>query len=107
MLTIARAVENRSGFDLEFRSVRGDGSVGWMSGKGRAFTDESEHVALLLASHAAVAYVGARTRRQMAEALATRELVGQATGILMERHRLSADAAFARAVEVVRGKIEA
>lgn len=59
-----------------------------------AFTDESEYVGLLFASHAAVALAGARRQRDLELAVAMRDLIGQAKGILMERHRITADEAF-------------
>ena len=37
---------------------------------------------------------------QLREALTTRDLIGQAKGILMERHRVSADGAFQLLVEI-------
>jgi GAF domain-containing protein len=64
-----------------------------------AFTDESEYVGLLFASHAAVAMIGAQQRQNKDQALLTRDLIGQAKGILMERHRLTADQAFLLMVE--------
>jgi len=36
---IARAIEERSGLDVEFRSRAADGSIRWMAGKGRVLTD--------------------------------------------------------------------
>jgi GAF domain-containing protein len=59
-----------------------------------AFDDESEHVGLLFASHAAVAMAGAQRNEQLNRAMGTRDLIGQAKGILMERHKLTADQAF-------------
>ena len=59
-----------------------------------AFTDESEQVGLLFAAHAAIAYVSARNEAQLARALVSRDLIGQAKGILMERYRISGDRAF-------------
>jgi len=64
-----------------------------------AFTDESEYVGLLFASHAAVALIGAQQRQNKDQALLMRDLIGQAKGILMERHRLTADQAFHLMVE--------
>ncbi|GHH69064.1 transcriptional regulator [Streptosporangium violaceochromogenes] len=60
-----------------------------------AFDDDSEHVGLLFASHAAVALSGAQQQEHLARAAAVRDLIGQAKGILMERHRVTADQAFA------------
>jgi hypothetical protein len=58
-------------------------------------------VALVLATHAAVALRGARALEaaelraaQLTEAVRSRDVIGQAKGILMERRGLTADAAF-------------
>src|SRR5829696_9346281 len=59
-----------------------------------AFDDESEQVGLLFASHAAVAYAGVRKEAQLAKAVASRDLIGQAKGILMERYKISPERAF-------------
>jgi PAS domain S-box-containing protein len=37
--TIARSIEERSAYEVEFRFERPDGSVGWMLGKGRVLAD--------------------------------------------------------------------
>jgi transcriptional regulator with GAF, ATPase, and Fis domain len=71
------------------------GALNLYSGDTDAFDDESEHVGLLFASHAAVAMAGARKERNLIRAISMRDLIGQAKGILMERHRLTADQAFA------------
>jgi GAF domain-containing protein len=83
---------------LSFRLyVEGDdlGALNLYSPDTRAFDEESEHVGLLFAGHAAVALATAQEREHMADAVQTRDLIGQAKGILMERHRLTADQAFA------------
>jgi transcriptional regulator with GAF, ATPase, and Fis domain len=59
-----------------------------------AFTDESEHIGLLLASHAAIALADAQELEHATIALASRDIIGQAKGILMERFKLTADQAF-------------
>jgi len=59
-----------------------------------AFSDESEHVALLFAAHAAVAMARSQERHRLRRALSTREVIGQAQGILMERFRVTRDRAF-------------
>lgn len=64
----------------------------------RAFDELSEEVGLLFASHAAVAYAAAQRESALDRALASRQVVGQAVGILMERHRLTDDEAFATLV---------
>ena len=76
--------------------VQGDnlGALNLYAPKPDAFTDESEQVGLLFAAHAAIAYVGARNEAQLARALVSRDLIGQAKGILMERYQISGDRAF-------------
>ena len=77
--------------------VDGDnlGALNLLGAQPAAFTDASEHVGLLLAAHTAVAVADARQLEHTLRGLAHRDLIGQAKGILMERHKLSADQAFA------------
>ncbi|OBK18496.1 GAF and ANTAR domain-containing protein [Mycobacterium asiaticum] len=59
-----------------------------------AFTDESVFTGELLAQHASVALFGVAAEDQFHDALSTRDLIGQAKGILMERYDVDAFAAF-------------
>ena len=59
-----------------------------------AFDDDSEDVGHLLAVHAAMAVAGAEHEEHLRAAVTHRDLIGQAKGILMERHRITADQAF-------------
>lgn len=59
-----------------------------------AFGSESEAAAVPLAIHAGTALVSARAEANLRLALASRDVIGQAKGVLMERHKLSADDAF-------------
>ncbi|MDI3213003.1 GAF and ANTAR domain-containing protein [Arthrobacter sp. AL12] len=59
-----------------------------------AFDLESEQIGLLVAAHAAVAFADSQKISQLSEALISRQLIGQAEGILMERYKLSAQQAF-------------
>ncbi len=59
-----------------------------------AFDEESEHVGLLFATHAAVALAGVQRRGDLERGMETRDLIGQAKGILMERYRISGQRAF-------------
>jgi GAF domain-containing protein len=52
-------------------------------------------LAAAFAAHASLALAGAEARRQFSVALSGRDVIGQAKGILMERFRMTADAAFA------------
>ena len=60
-----------------------------------AFTQADEHTAALVAVHAAVALAAATERGHLRTALESRDVIGQATGVLMERRKLSAQEAFA------------
>ncbi len=60
----------------------------------RAFDDDSEDVGRMLAAHAAVAVAGAEHEENLRTAVNSRDVIGQAKGILMERHKLTADQAF-------------
>jgi GAF domain-containing protein len=76
--------------------VEGDqlGALNLYSGTAGAFDDESEEVGRMFAAHAAIAAAGAEHERNLRSAVGNRDLIGQAKGILMERHRLTADQAF-------------
>ncbi|WP_306215027.1 GAF and ANTAR domain-containing protein [Actinoplanes sp. RD1] len=89
MLSIQMYVRHDDLGALNFYSMRTDG-----------FTDESEDVGLLLASHAAIAMAGAQREHDLSAALSTRDLIGQAKGILMERHKVTGDQAFHLLVRV-------
>ncbi|MHC3469336.1 GAF and ANTAR domain-containing protein [Streptomyces sp. 7R007] len=70
------------------------GALNLYSRRPGAFTHDFETAGWLLASHAAVALSSARTIDQLEHAMDTRHAIGEAMGILMERHRLSEDDAF-------------
>jgi transcriptional regulator with GAF, ATPase, and Fis domain len=59
-----------------------------------AFGKDIETAGWLLASHAAVALSSNRTIDQLQHAMDSRHAIGEAMGILMERHRLTEDDAF-------------
>jgi GAF domain-containing protein len=94
----ARAVEAGVGSMLCFQLfVRGRnlGALNLYAGRPHAFGQDSEVVGLVFATHAAVALSAAQEIEQLRTAMDSHTVVGQATGILMERHRLSAEEAFA------------
>lgn len=77
------------------------GAVNMYSYSGDGFTKADQELALILSAHAAIAAVVARERderqhqeRTFHEALGSRDVIGQAKGMLMERHRITADEAF-------------
>jgi GAF domain-containing protein len=59
-----------------------------------AFTELHEPVTTLLATFAALALAEAQRAGQMHDALGNRDVIGQAKGILMERHGITAEVAF-------------
>ncbi|MFR9676789.1 GAF and ANTAR domain-containing protein [Streptomyces sp. TR06-5] len=71
------------------------GALNLYATRPRAFTEHSERVGWLLASHAAVAFSSARSHAQLEAALASRNDIGEALGIVMERYRVGEDEAFA------------
>ena len=71
------------------------GALNLYSRRPGAFGKDIETAGWLLASHAAVALADARTIDQLEHAMETRHAIGEAMGILMERHGLSEDDAFA------------
>ncbi|MHA7284549.1 GAF and ANTAR domain-containing protein [Arthrobacter sp. TMS2-4] len=76
--------------------VEGDdlGALNLYSYEADAFTDESENIGLLVASHAAVAFAQAEKTQQLYNAVNSRDVIGQAKGILMERHKITGEQAF-------------
>jgi transcriptional regulator with GAF, ATPase, and Fis domain len=83
---------------LACRLVWHDGVVGVLtiaSEDAGAFCDKDIAAANAYAGHAAATVALAREVEQLQLALVTRQEIGQAVGILMERYRLTPDAAFA------------
>ena len=76
--------------------VEGDnlGALNLYARRPHGFDEESEHIGLLFAAHAAVAYAGARKQEDLERALDVRDVIGQAKGILMERYGLTGQRAF-------------
>ena len=85
----------RSMLSFQLYVVRDNlGALNLYSDEPGAFTDESEYIGLMFAAHAAVALIGAQQQQNMTLAVSMRDLIGQAKGILMERHRITAEQAF-------------
>jgi transcriptional regulator with GAF, ATPase, and Fis domain len=92
-----RAAEAGAGSMLSFQLwVEHDdlGALNLYSHSPDAFDDESEQVGLLFASHAAVAFADARKVDQLERAVGSRDVIGQAKGILMERYGIDDGQAF-------------
>jgi GAF domain-containing protein len=71
------------------------GALNLYSSEPGAFTDESEHIGLLFAAHAAIAYAGAQRAGHLEAAIHSRGTISTAVGILIERYRLDRLRAFA------------
>jgi GAF domain-containing protein len=70
------------------------GALSLYAAQAAAFTDLHERVTTLLATFAALALAEAQHADQLHEALGNRDVIGQAKGILMERHGITAEVAF-------------
>jgi hypothetical protein len=77
------------------------GSLNAYAGTPQAFGDEAQEIGLILAAHASVGIQAVREReafeqlgRNLHEALSSRDVIGQAKGILMERLRITPEDAF-------------
>jgi hypothetical protein len=77
------------------------GSLNTYGAQPAAFSDEAQQIGLILAAHASMAAKAIRERdaledvaQQLHQALLTRDVIGQAKGILMERLKLTPEQAF-------------
>ena len=101
-LFTARALEAGAAGMLCFQLyVAGDdlGALNLYARVPDAFDDESEHVGLLFAAHAAIAFDAVREQAGLSRSVLTRQLIGQAQGILIERHKVTPDQAFVLLVQ--------
>lgn len=97
----ARAVENGLGSMLSFQLFVERNTLGALNlyaTDDQHFDGDARVVGELFATHAAVALSGANRARQYNEAMATRDLIGQAKGLLMARDNLTGQEAFTRLV---------
>ena len=77
-----------------YTADRTAGALNLFGFKANAFDAEDETVATVLASHAAAAILASRQGEQLQSALTTRDRIGQAKGIIMERYDIDDVAAF-------------
>ena len=98
----AAAVERGMGSLLSFQLFADHGSAGALNlyaAHPDAFDADAHHLGGLFAAQAAIALAGAKRVESLNLALTSRDLIGQAKGILMERFDLDAVAAFALLVD--------
>jgi GAF domain-containing protein len=92
---VLAALGLRSALSLRLRSDRRRLTVlTAYARKPGAFDEEATRVGRLFSAHVSIALDSATVREQLTEAMHTRDLIGQATGILMERQGIDAAAAF-------------
>ena len=82
---------------ISFKLYTGDrtaGALNVFSQRPHSFDADSEIIGSILAAHAAAAILASRDSQQLQAALLSRDLIGQAKGILMERFKVDAIGAF-------------
>jgi transcriptional regulator with GAF, ATPase, and Fis domain len=70
------------------------GALNFYAEHADAFDDEAAEVGLIVATHTALAWNMARRDEQFRSALASRDIIGQAKGMIMERFKIDALQAF-------------
>lgn len=81
-------------------SAGGRGALNLFSHDAYEFTLEQQALGAMLATHAASALIAADRQTQFESALGSRDLIGQAKGILMERFKVDATRAFELMVQL-------
>jgi GAF domain-containing protein len=77
-----------------YTTQRNAGALNIFGFEPNAFGSEDEGVGFVLAAHAAAAILASRQGEQLQSALSSRDLIGQAKGIIMERFDVDAVRAF-------------
>ena len=78
----------------------GSGALNLLSTRANAFGVGAETTLAMMATHAAITLIAADKDIQFRSALASRDVIGQAKGIIMERYKLDAGRAFALLVKL-------
>jgi anti-anti-sigma factor len=84
----------RSVLCLRLGTARPIGTLTVYSSRPAAFSPAAQRLGQILAAVGSITLPAARRHHDLARALATRDVIGQAKGILMERHKITADQAF-------------
>jgi len=90
---VAAGVRSLMSFQLYTHNAR-MGALNLFGIKPDVFTVENEAIGAMLATHAAVALIADDERLQFQSALASRDIIGQAKGMIMERFNVDAVRAF-------------
>lgn len=70
------------------------GVLALVSGKEWAFDDGARETGLMFASHAAIALAGAQSQSNLSQAVQSRQLIGEAVGLMADRYAMTTEAAF-------------
>lgn len=87
-------VRSQMGIQIHREGRRSAGGLNLYSNRTNAFTGETRAAAEIFAVHAAVALDKVRVVTSLTEALATRQVIGQAVGIVMQSYTINGNAAF-------------
>jgi GAF domain-containing protein len=90
---LAAGVHSLLSFQLYTHNAR-KGALNLFGSKPDVFTSEVEAVGAMLATHAAIALIADDVRLQFQSGLASRDIIGQAKGMIMERFNVDAVRAF-------------
>jgi GAF domain-containing protein len=93
-LAVAKGLRSQLGMRL-YSEKDTLGGLNMYSTSSDTIDPDAVHMAELFAAHASLMLGHARREEQLTTAMATRKVIGQAIGILMERHALDEDGAFA------------
>ncbi|MGY4646494.1 ANTAR domain-containing protein [Mycobacterium sp. URHB0021] len=91
---IALGVHSTLSFQL-YTHRQGSGALNLLSKQPHGFDFHAETTLAMLATHAAITLIAAEKETQFHSALASRDVIGQAKGIIMERFKLDAGRSFA------------
>jgi transcriptional regulator with GAF, ATPase, and Fis domain len=91
---LERGVHSVLSFQLYVHRT-GTGALNLLGKQPHALDIQSEATLAMLATQAAITLIAARKEVQFESALASRDVIGQAKGIIMERYKLDATRAFA------------
>jgi transcriptional regulator with GAF, ATPase, and Fis domain len=90
---IAHGVHSMLSFHL-YTYNKGAGALNLFSRRPQTLDAESEAIGAMLATQAAIAIIASDRHNQYQSAVASRDLIGQAKGIIMERFKIDATSAF-------------
>jgi GAF domain-containing protein len=96
--TATMGIQSMLSFRL-FTNVDTLGALNLYAAGRDAFDRNSEQIGELFAVHAAIALAGSQQESNLLAALDSRDVIGMAKGILMERHHVTDDRAFAIMVD--------